>query len=390
MRSTSKKRRAFRGPVLFSHGFSVLFLSAGLWAALAMALWVGLLSRGWSLPTRFDPVAWHVHEMLFGYSFAVLAGVLLTAVPNWTGRLPVIGWPTAGLAGLWLLGRLAAAGSAGLPLWLADAADLVFPLALVFVLTRAIVAGKNWRNLKVLVAVLVFALADALYLAEALHAAPLDGFGLRLGVAAIIWLISLIGGRVVPSFTRNWLARNGAAALPVPFNRQDMLILWFATLVLALWVVLPAATPVAPLAAVAGLAHLWRLWRWRGWLGRAEPLVWVLHIAYLFVAIGFFELAARGPADFLTVPHGWTAGAVALMTLAMMSRASLGHSGRMLAAGRGLTLIYIAVTLAAIARVLSEYVGNPMPFLDAAGALWILGFGGFSVLFWPILTRAPR
>ncbi len=390
MRSTSEIRRAYRGPVLFSHGFRIFFLSAGLWAALAMLLWVALLTRGGILPSRFDPVSWHIHEMLFGYAMAVLAGFLLTAVPNWTGRLPVVGWPTVTLAGLWLIGRLAALISGALPLWLADLAELVFPLALVSVLAREIIAGKNWRNLKVLVAVSVFGLADVLFLAETLHGVELGGIGLRLGVAAIIWLITLIGGRVVPSFTRNWLVRQGAGALPIPFGRGDLAVLAFQTVVFALWVVWPDLLALPPLAALAGLAHLWRLWRWRGWRGRAEPLVWILHVAYLFVPIGFFELSLRQFGDFSTVPHGWTAGAVALMTLAMMTRASLGHSGRMLAAGRGLTLVYVAVILAALARVASEYVGNPMPFLDLAATFWVLGFGGFAVLFWPILSRPRR
>jgi uncharacterized protein involved in response to NO len=383
--SSSEKRRAWRGPVLFSHGFRVFFLGAGIWAVAAMAVWVAVLGLGVSLPSRFIGADWHIHALLFGYGFAVLAGFLLTAVPNWTGRLPVIGWPTAGLAALWLLGRLAGLVSGLLPLWLVWAALLVFPIALVLVLAREIIAGRNWRNLKVLIALALFGLAEVLFLAEALNGVALDGLGLRLGAVMIVWLITLIGGRVVPSFTRNWLARQGAGRLPVPFNRFDAGVIVFSSLVMALWVLWPQAALLPLLAALAGALHLIRLSRWVGWRAWSEPLVWVLHLAYLFVVVGFFMLAL----DPTAVPHGWTAGAVGLMTLAMMSRASLGHSGRMLKASRALTLIYLLAFGAAVLRITALW--SPGVLLLAASALfWMLAFGGFVLLFWPLLTRSRQ
>ncbi len=385
MKTTTEKRRAYTGPTLFSHGFRVFFLLAGIWAAFAMLLWVLMLMQGAELPSRFSPSEWHQHEMLFGYTYAVLAGFLLTAVPNWTGRLPVIGWPTAGLAALWLIGRIVALISGAVSPLLAELAELVFPVVLVAVLGREILAGRNWRNLKVLGAVLAFALADFLFMVEAVQGLDLGGIGVRLGAAVIIWLITLIGGRVVPSFTRNWLARQGARRMPVPFARFDLWVILVSSAGLLVWVLWPEAAIVPPLAGLIGVLHLLRLYRWAGWQAWKEPLVWVLHVAYLFVAIGYFMLAI----DPSVVPHGWTAGAVALMTLAMMTRASLGHSGRMLTAGPTLSAIYLLAIAAALARIGAEYDGNLRLLLDLAAGFWILAFGGFVVTFFAILTR-PR
>lgn len=385
MKSTSEKRRAYTGPTLFSHGFRVFFLMAGIWAALAMILWVLMLVQGVEPPSRFSPLYWHEHEMLFGYTYAVLAGFLLTAIPNWTGRLPVVGWPTAGLAALWLLGRVVALFSGSVSPFLADLAELIFPVVLIAVLAREIIAGKNWRNLKVLGAVSAFALADLLFMLQAVQGIDLGGLGVRLGAAVIIWLITLIGGRVVPSFTRNWLVRQGAKRLPIPFRRFDLWVILVSSLTLLIWVFFPDSAFVSPLAGISGVLHLVRLYRWAGWQAWRESLVWVLHVAYLFVAIGYFMLAI----DPALVPHGWTAGAVALMTLAMMTRASLGHSGRMLTATPSLTVIYLLSIGAALARIAAKYMGNTPGLLDLAAGFWVLAFGGFVITFFTILTR-PR
>lgn len=384
--TTRARQRAYKGPVLFARGFRVFFLGGALWAALAMALWAMMLAAGLELPARLVGAEWHLHEMLFGFTLAVLAGFLLTAVPNWTGRLPVMGLPVAALAALWLAGRVAMAVSALLPLWPVWALALAFPLALVLLIGREIVAGRNWRNLKVLAGLALFALAEALFLAEALNGAELGGLGLRLGVAAIVWLIALIGGRVVPSFTGNWLARITGARPVAPPGRFDALVMIVGALALALWVVAPFAPALPALALLAGALHLARLMRWRGWLAWREPLVWVLHLAYLFIPVGFFMLAADPGA----APHGWTAGAVGLMTLAMMSRASLGHSGRMLTAGAGLTALYLMVLLAALLRIAAAFLPGAGWLPDAAALFWVLGFGGFAWLFWPLFCKPPQ
>jgi hypothetical protein len=222
MSGSAERMRAWRGPAILSFGFRPFFLGAGAFAAIAMVLWIGMLSGRVAVPTAFDPVSWHAHELLWGYFSAVAAGFLLTAVPNWTGRLPLVGWPLAVLAGLWLAGRLAVAFSAHLPALAAAAVDLSFLAALTLAIGREIVAGRNWRNLKVLALLTVLTGANAAFHAEALagdYAA--GGYGFRIGLGVAVMLISVIGGRVVPSFTRNWLARRAPGRLPAPFGRVD-------------------------------------------------------------------------------------------------------------------------------------------------------------------------
>lgn len=391
MTTSAERMRGWTGPAILSFGFRPFFLMAGLWAAAAMALWVAMLAGAGPLRTAFDPFAWHAHEFVFGYVGAVVAGFLLTAVPNWTGRLPVVGWPLGVLALLWIAGRIAVALSAGLPWGLVLAADLALPVALILVLGREIVAGRNWRNLPVLGILALFAGANAVFHVEA----TAGGLGLRLGLAAILMLIALIGGRIVPSFTRNWLAQRRSAHLPVPPGRADSAVLALTGLALALFVIRPEGPVLAGLAAMAGVAHLWRLSRWQGHRTGAEPLVWVLHLAYAFLALGFLAVAAAA-AGLWPLPaalHLWLAGAVGLMTLAVMTRASLGHAGRPLHAGPAVAATYIALAGAGLARPLAAALPAEVWPLHLAAGLWMAAFAGFAVIYWPILTRpraAPR
>jgi len=391
MATTSELRRAYKGPLVFSHGFRAFFLGAGIWATLAMVLWVGTLAAGLELPSRYVGGYWHQHEMLFGYTTAVIAGFLLTAVPNWTGRLPVVGWPTAMLSGLWLLGRLAILISDYLPEIVAPVIDLGFLVALTGLLGREIILARNWRNMPVLAILAVLFIADLLFTLDAVYGIDDGGLGLRLGAGAVVFLIVLIGGRVVPSFTRNWLAQRGGGRLPVPMNRFDMQVLAATAVGILVWVAAPESVLAAVLAALVGALQLTRLWRWVGWRTFAEPLVTIMHVGYLFIPLGFLTIAlGRVPDSPLIaglVPHAWMAGAVAVMTLAMMTRAALGHSGRKLTATRGITAVYLLVILAALARMTAEFLPSTRWLLDLAGTFWILGFGGFTMIYYPILTR---
>lgn len=166
-------------PVFLSQGFRPFFLAAGLWAASALALWIVLFATGTGVPSRFDPLDWHIHEMLFGFVMAAIAGFLLTAIPNWTRRLPVSDGPLALLAGLWLLGRIICLVSALVPPWLAVAADLSFPVALVGVVSREIVAGRNWRNLPIVAPVTVLGIANLLMHLES------NGVAVPAGLAGV-------------------------------------------------------------------------------------------------------------------------------------------------------------------------------------------------------------
>lgn len=393
MTTSAKRMRAWQGPAILSFGFRPFFLGAGLWAALAMVLWLAMLSGRGPLPTAFDPVSWHGHEFLFGYLGAVMAGFLLTAVPNWTGRLPIAGWPLAGLALLWLAGRGAVAISAYLPALTTAAVDLAFPVALNAVLAREIVAGRNWRNLPVLGLLALFTLANAVYHFEAGQGAfAAEGAGLRLGVGVAMMLIALIGGRIVPSFTRNWLVKRGESRLPVPpMQRLDRVALGVLGLTLALWVAAPELPQTGAALGLAGALHLWRLGRWRGQLTLAEPLVTVLHGGYLFLPLGALGLAGEilrpGTFGMAAAQHLWMAGAVGLMTLAVMTRAALGHGGRPLHATGPVAVLYALLIVSVVARLVAGAMPGAAWPLHLSATAWIATWGGFSAIYWPILTR---
>ena len=393
MKTTSEQRRAYKGPAFFSLGFRPFFFGAGLWAAVAMVIWVVVLATGASIPSRVSSVDWHLHEFVFGYTSAVIAGFLLTAVPNWTGRMPVMGWPVAMLAGLWLAGRVALLFSAYLPERLAPAIDISFIAVLALVIGREIVAAKNWRNLKVLIILALIGAANTTFHIEAYGAAGFDGYGIRLGVALIIMLIMVVGGRIIPSFTRNWLVRQPVGRLPVPMNGFDKATMGMSAVALLLWAFVPELVATRPMAALAGLLNLARLYRWVGWRTLSEPLVTILHIGYLFIPYGFLTIALAGWLPGWSrasqIPHAWTVGAIGLVTLAMLTRTSLGHSGRPLKATLAITAIYASVILAVVLRILGEWLPEVGLLLYASATFWILGFAGFVAYFGPVLFK-PR
>ncbi len=395
MTTTATQMRAWRGPAILTYGFRPFFLGAALWACLAMALWVPMLAGGLTLPTAFDPVSWHAHEFLFGYLAAVVAGFLLTAVPNWSGRLPVVGWPLAGLFGLWLLGRVAVAVSAGWPPLMIAVLDLSGMVALWAYLAREIILGRNWKNLVVLALMAVLILGNALFHWEAAHGSyAASGLGLRMGLGAGVLLIVLIGGRIVPSFTRNWLVKAGLPARPAPMGQLDKAAVLVTVLAIALWAFAPMLPLTGLLLLLCAVAQTVRLWRWQGWHTVREPLVWILHLAYAFVPLGALAmgLATLWPdlVGIAAAQHLWMAGAIGTMTLAVMTRATLGHTGQALTAGKATVLVYAAMIAAVLARFLAGVAPDQAAGLyTLAGALWCLSFLGFALIYGPALLR-PR
>lgn len=388
---TADRRRAWTGPAFLSVGFRPFFLGAAIWAALAMALWVPVITGQLELPSRMAPVDWHVHAMLYGYVPGVLGGFLLTAIPNWTGRMPVLGWPLAGLVTVWLAGRVAITASALIPAPLASTIDLAFLPLLVAIGAREILAGQNWRNLPVLGAVTLLAVGNLVFHIESNSGAAAQGFGARIGLAVTVFLVLLIGGRIVPSFTRNWLAQRGPGRLPSPLGRFDALALAVGGVALLAWITAPENAVTRGLCLAAGALHLLRLARWCGWRTFREPLVAILHVAYLFAPLGFLLAGAAAPGSGipLSAPvHTWTIGLIGTMTLAVMTRASLGHTGRRLEAGPAVVAIYASVLLAAILRVIAAIHPGQM-MLSASGLLWSAAFAGFGIAFWTVLV-GPR
>jgi uncharacterized protein involved in response to NO len=367
---------------LFSVGFRPFFLLAAAWAAIAVPVWLAAYVHGYVLRGPMHAMAWHAHEMVFGFGMAAVAGFLLTAIPNWTGRLPIRGAPLAALAALWLAGRLALLVSGSIGPVAAAAIDLAFPAALIAVIARELIAGRNFRNLPMIAALALLFAANAL---THLHLA----IGQRLGIATLLALIALVGGRIVPSFTRNWLVKNRPAVRePAPMGRLDLACLLAIVLGLATWVAAPHVASI-PLA-LAGAAAAIRLSRWRGLATLREPLLFVLHAGYAWLAFGLAYMGLNGLFDWTPAGaplHALTVGAIGTMTLAVMTRATLGHTGRPLGADATTIGIYLLVTVAALLRVAAPFSGEYVVATAAAGVAWSAAFALFVLRYGPLLLR---
>lgn len=378
------------GAALWSYGFRPFFLGGAIWAVTAMALWIAALASGLPLGGDFGAPLWHAHEMIFGFAPAVLAGFLLTAIPNWTGSLPVSGRPLMALFAIWLAGRLAMAGAALTGASFAALIDAAFLPTLLAIASREIIVGRKWNDLKVLAGCAAVMAGNLGF-----HAAVLTGGNpqawLRAAVAGYVLLILIIGGRIIPSFTRNWLKQRGAVRMPVAYDRFDMGVVGCSALALAAWTLVPEAkaTMLACLM-VAGL-NAARLARWRGMAVRPEWLLFVLHVAYGIVPLGFASLAAAGAGLLLPASalHVLTVGVIATMMLAVMTRATRGHTGRVLTASNWTAAAYLCLFLAAVARPLADLANLP-GLMEASGVLWIAAFGLFITEHAGMLLRVRR
>jgi uncharacterized protein involved in response to NO len=382
------RRDTYSGPALLSYGFRPFFLAATLFALGVVPVWLLVWMGAASIGGPFQPVDWHVHEMLFGYAAAVIAGFLFTAIPNWTGRMPTRGRQLAGLAALWLAGRLAVAGLLPLPPLAVMAVDCGFLLAIVAMAAREIVAGRNWRNLLVIVPATLFLVANLVFHLEAMRTGTAD-VGRRLGIAVVVFLIMLIGGRIIPSFTRNWLVSR-TIRLPAPFGRFDGLCLAAGAFAVLAWTARPEAAATALLLGLAGLLHLARLARWRGPATWRSPLLLMLHVAYLFVPLGLL-LAGAGAAGLVPAAAGahlLGIGAIGGMTVAVMMRATRGHTGRSLVAGPWLTAAFSLVAAAALVRSAGpELVFLPgLDGITLSAVLWTAGFALLAANLAPLLV----
>ena len=382
--------KPYAGPALLSYGFRPFFLMGSVWAALEVLAWLPVLHGAFLIPTAFSPRDWHVHELLFGYLPAIIAGFLLTAIPNWTGRLPLQGAPLAVLGLTWLAGRYVVTFSDRIGWIGATVVDSAFLVLMAAAVAREIIAGRNWRNLKVTVLLGLLAAGNIAFHLEA-HVGGMATYATRVGIAVVMMLIMVIGGRIIPSFTRNWLLRQKPGRLPAPFGRFDVACLGLSGIGLMAWVLAPehAATGMALFAAAA--ANAIRLGRWAGDRTFADRLVLVLHVAYAFVPLGFLlaSLSAFGVTPPSAGIHAWTAGAMGLMTLAVMSRASLGHAGQPLVASPALQLVYAAALLAALARIAAAlFIDFDAVLLAVAALAWGAAFLGFAFLYAPLLCSS--
>ena len=382
------------GLPIFSYGFRPFFLFAALFAALAMTFWIAALTLGLNIGGVYGALNWHAHEMLFGYASAALAGFMLTAIPNWTGRLPVSGMPLLALVVLWVVGRLAMAMPDFIGLSASLAIDAAFLPVLAFVAGREIVAGKNWKNLKILGALVALSVANIVFHVSAVVLADI-ALATRLSVGIYIMLIALMGGRIIPSFTRNWLVKSGVKTLPAPFDRFDTVSLALLLLALVSWTASPDSWLTALAAAVAACAQAYRVVRWQGWRTIDEPILLILHVSYAFIPVGLLAIAASALA-WLSPPsalHLLTVGVIGNMTFAVMTRASLAHTGRVVSASASTSLAYLALLVAAVVRPFAEIIPDAYHLLlSISGGCWIAAFGLFAVEYGPMLlaARSPK
>lgn len=377
-----------------SGGFRPFFFLGAIAMVASILVWLPVFSGSLEVPTRFLPVEWHVHTLLFGGVSAIIAGFALTAVSNWTGRPLVSGGLLFALVVLWVIGRVAVSTSALLGPWPAAALDMLFSLALVFVFAREVIAGGNYRNLRIVALVAVFGLTNACFHLESALAGAAD-HSLRAAVAVVLAMIMLVGGRIIPAFTRNWLMMRGSDQLPAPFSRVDGGAMLMSVVALVSWIAWPEAGATGVLLVLAGLANSVRVARWRGLATRSEPLLFVLHAAYATIPAGFLLVGAGvlgvAAIDPLAMVHVWTAGTVGMMTLAVMTRASRGHSGRGIVAGRLELAIFVLVFAGALARVLAGFVPQEaMPLFHGAAGCWSLAYLLFAAGYFPMLFLRPR
>ncbi len=378
---------------LFSHGFRPFFLLAAAWATLAALAWVAML-RGAPLHPALPATVWHAHEMVWGFVVAVIAGFLLTAARNWTGLQTAVGGPLAALCALWVAGRLVVAFGGALPWGVVAAIDVAFLPALAFVVGRPIVAAKNWRNLPFPILLLVLATANLAVHAGAAGYGPEPMAPIRaLGLDAVTLVIVIVAGRIIPAFTRNALPHAGVD----PQGVVDASAVWAVGLLVALdalalgW---PDAVRLAGIAAIGAAAlNAARMWGWRSLATLPHPILWVLHLAYALLALalllrGLATLTSAVPSSLAT--HVLTIGAIGLITLGMMSRVSLGHTGRPLIVARSVAVAYGLLATATVIRAAGVLLPAWLAISwDVSATLFAAAFLIFLVVYTPILV-GPR
>ncbi len=381
---------------MFDLGFRPFFWLAGMYAIVCVSVLVGALYLGvWPPRAALAPAIWHAHEMLYGFVAAAIAGFLLTAVPNWTGAPPVSGAPLALLVLAWLAGRLAMSpfvADGTLSAWV----DLAFFPALAITLARPLVRARSRRNYGFLILLTLLFVGNLLFQNARQRWFAVGSIdGLRLALNTVLLVIVVVAGRIVPAFTRNALVRRGKSQSIAPSPTLDVLAIGTMAAVLMVDITAPDSSIAAGAAAVAAIVHTYRLSRWQGWKSAAEPIVWVLHVGYLWIVVGLalkaLWLASATPIAAYWM-HAVTAGAFGTMILGVMSRVALGHTGRALVVHGSIAAGYVLLSLGAAIRVFvaalvpaGDYVGT----VAIGAVLWALAFAVFIVVYTPILVR-PR
>lgn len=389
MNHSLEQETPYEGPAFFSMGFRPFFLGAALFASMAVPLWVLMFSGVEAVTVRYPPRLWHVHEMVFGFLPAVIMGFMLTAIPNWTDRPPVRGGELVGLWILWIMGRVALVVPE-LPPLLVAMLDGAFLVAAAAVLWREIAIAKSWKHAPMGVLVSFYAFANILFHVWTVNGREAD-VPPRMALAVILILLTVIGGRIVPNFTEEFFEMRGRPERPVPFSSYDGLAIALVVWAGAIWVGWPYERGTGWLLILAGLVNAGRLVRWKGWLTWPEPLVLVLHVGYGWVVAALLLMGASllgigvPPPDAL---HALTVGAVGVMTLGVMTRASLGHTGRPRHAGPLTVGIYLMAFLGALIRVFGPSIGlASYVAMGLAAAGWSGAYLLFAIFYGPFLLQ---
>ncbi len=389
MSNTIPKRPAYQWPPFFSYGFRPFFLGAALFAGLAVPTWILVLAGSVDINFLYPPREWHVHEMVFGFLPCVIAGFILTAIPNWTDRPPLCGLPLALLFTVWVAGRMSMA-CPWMPSLLATIIDSSFLLALAGVIWREIIAGQVWERAPIGILISVYALANILFHIFVLGNHDTD-LAPRVALGLLMVLLTLIGGRITPSFTEDFLDEAGIKKQPASFSPLDGIAILFVIVAAIAWMAQPHYMITGWLLIAAGSANVIRLSRWHGWRTWREPLVLILHMGYGWLALSLIILGGSIlewglPAS--DAIHALTTGAVGTMTLAVMTRATLGHTGRLKHAGTFTVLIYLLVNLGAILRLLAPTIeGSTTLILGMATLGWSGAYLLFAVVYGPFLLK---
>lgn len=380
--------------IFFTGGFRPFFLGAAVIALLNMLIWIGYLAGVVELHSLFSPTYWHLHEMMFGFVGAAIAGFLLTAVPNWTGRPALKGFNLASLFGLWILGRVTIFYSEFAGAYFAAIADLPLFFILCLYIFREISAQGTKRNLPIVILIFLFGCANALMHAELMWGIETAQYGYRLSVMLIATLIMLIGGRVIPNFTANWLKQNGSDKMPILMNKFDFFNIVWTLFSLLSWVFMPEAILTGYLFVGAAILNAIRLSRWQLLAIAKNPILLILHVAYAWLVVGLlmFGVLIIWQIDQMDLPvHAITVGAFTSMILAVMTRASLGHTGRKIIASKLTILVYICINISVITRLLASlYYTYNTGFLYISAVAWMLAFGLFIIQYAPYFFTARK
>ena len=389
MTDQASESPSYQSPAFFSYGFRPFFLGAALFAGVAIPIWILVLAEVGHLNFLYPARDWHVHEMVFGFLPAVITGFMLTAIPDWTDRPPIRGYELMLLFILWLAGRVLIAIPWFTPL-VSAIVDGGFLVAVAGLVWREIIASKSWDRAPMGVLVSLLAGANILFHVLSLKGAETDRPE-RMALGMVMMLLTLIGGRLIPNFTGELMADSGRVERPTSFSRYDGLSIALVGFAVLSWIVQPSSMVTGWLFALAGLANLGRLARWYGWATWREPLVLILHVGYGWFALSLLILG--GSILGIGLPkedavHAFTSGAVGAMTLAVMTRASLGHTGRPRHAGPLTVLIYMLVNLGALLRVFGPMTDLPANLvLAVAAGSWSGAYLLFALVYGPFILR---